>query len=194
MLEHVEGVIHVTVRTPGGRALKPGLKIHRIPSLQADDVIVHHGIPVTTPQRTLLDVRNCLDAGELRRAVRQAEILRLPVNAKAIIGDRATSELELRFLELCRRHRLPLPEVNVVVAGIRVDFLWRHERLIVETDGRAFHRGIVSQLDDRDRDQRLAALGYETLRITWQQVVHERAATAAWIRSRLRERATRNSR
>jgi very-short-patch-repair endonuclease len=194
MLEHGQGPIHVSVRTPGGRSPQPGLAIHRIPSLQAHDVTVHHGIPVTTPQRTLLDIRNDLDPGELRRAVRQAEILRLPVDAGAIIGDRATSELELRFLDLCRRHRLPPPEVNVVIEGIRVDFLWRRERLIVETDGRAFHRGVVSQLDDRDRDQRLASLGYETFRLTWHQVVHERAATAALIRSRLRERATQSSR
>lgn len=39
--------------------------------------------------------------------------------------DRTRSELEYLFLRLCRRHRLPLPEVNVRIGSSIVDFLWR---------------------------------------------------------------------
>lgn len=46
-------------------------------------------------------------------------------------SDRARTELEQRMLSLCRRHRLPKPEVNVKVDRFEVDFLWRRERLIV---------------------------------------------------------------
>lgn len=38
-------------------------------------------------------------------------------------GDR--TELEAGFLALCRRHRIPNPEVNVKVDRFEVDFLWR---------------------------------------------------------------------
>lgn len=155
---------------------------------------LHHGIQVTTPQRTLLDLRATIQPGELRRAIRQAEILRLPIDARAVVPDRVTSELELRFLALCRHHRLPMPEANVFIGGLRVDFVWREARLVVETDGRAYHDGVIASEDDRARDARLATLGYEVLRLGWHEVVRERAATAARIRSRIRERSTQDSR
>jgi very-short-patch-repair endonuclease len=194
MLEVVVGLIHVAVITPGGRARRDGLQIHRLPSLQSRDITLRHGIPVTTPQRTLLDLRGAIEPGELRRAIRQAEILDLPIDARAIISDRATSELELRFLALCRRHRLPPPETNVLIGGLRVDFVWREARLVVETDGRKYHRGIVASEDDRARHERLEALGYDVLRFTWDDVVRRPAATAKLVRQRLRARSTRTSR
>jgi very-short-patch-repair endonuclease len=194
MLEPLLGLIHVTVLTPGGRTKRDGLQVHRVPSLQSHDVTSAHGIPVTTPQRTLLDLRGAIEPGELRRALRQAEILRLPIDARAIVADRAASELELRFLALCRRHRLPMPETNVFIGGLRVDFVWRAARLVVETDGRAYHDGVIASEDDRTRDARLGALGFEVLRLDWYDVVHDRAATARRIRTRLRERSTQSSR
>jgi very-short-patch-repair endonuclease len=194
MVEPQDGPIDVTVRTAGGRVRRPSLQIHRSPSLLVVGITVHDGIPVTRPQQTLLDYRRVAEPGELRRAIRQAELRRLPIDASALIPDRAASELELRFLALCRRHRLPMPETNVLIAGMRVDFLWRNARLVVETDGRAYHRGLVASADDRVRDARLAALGYEVWRLNWHQAVRERAATAKLIRSRLRERSTQSSR
>ena len=188
MLESDFGPIHISVTTPGGRAARDDMVIHRVPSLQSHDLTTYNGIPVTRPQRTLLDLRATIEPGELRQAVRQAEYLRLPVDAAAIVPDRAASELELRFLALCRRHRLPTPEANVFIAGMRVDFLWRKERLVVETDGHAFHHGLIASQDDRARDAQLQALGYEVLRLTWKQVVDERAATAALVRGKLNAR------
>src|ERR671922_12174 len=66
--------------------------------------------------------------------------------------DGTRSELERAFLRLCRRHHLPEPEVNVRVAGFTVDFLWRAERLAVETDGYGAHRGRQAFEDDRERE------------------------------------------
>jgi very-short-patch-repair endonuclease len=40
---------------------------------------------------------------------------------------------------LCARHSLPKPEVNVLIGPSEVDFLWRAEKVIVETDGWATH-------------------------------------------------------
>ncbi len=39
------------------------------------------------------------------------------------------------MLALCRRHRLPRPDVNAKIDRYEVDFLWRDQRLIVEVDG-----------------------------------------------------------
>ncbi|HSF03563.1 MAG TPA: hypothetical protein VLA62_11155 [Solirubrobacterales bacterium] len=69
------------------------------------------------------------------------------------------SELEGRFVRLCRRYRLPPPEANVwmTVAGeeMQVDFLWRNYRVIVEVDGFATHRTRQAFQRDRRRDQLL---------------------------------------
>jgi hypothetical protein len=113
----------------GGRERREGIRIHRIPSLDQS---------LTTSRD---DLRRTVDAGDLRAAVRQAEILDLPIDAAAIVPDRAASALELAFLELCRRRRIRKPEVNVRVGAYRVDFLWRRERLVVEPDGERYHRG-----------------------------------------------------
>ena len=53
------------------------------------------------------------------------------------------SPLERKFLQLCRRHRIPPPKVNVPVGRFVVDFLWLERRLIVEVDGYEYHRARV---------------------------------------------------
>jgi hypothetical protein len=45
----------VTVRTAGGRN-RPGIRIHRTPSVAPRETTIHHDIPVTAPARTLLDL------------------------------------------------------------------------------------------------------------------------------------------
>jgi very-short-patch-repair endonuclease len=189
LLEHANGLIHVTVPVAGGRAKRGGLRIHRLPSLTRSTTTLRDGIPVTRPARTLTDLRGMVPPGDLRRAVRQAEVRGLPIDSFLLVPDRTTSELERIFLQLCRRHRLPRPEVNVRIGSDLVDFLWRERRLIVETDGYRYHRGAIAFEDDHARDNRLMALGYDVLRFTYWRVVNEPEAVLALLRSRLaRER------
>jgi very-short-patch-repair endonuclease len=63
------------------------------------------------------------------------------------------------------------PEVNVRIGSLLVDFVWRNQRLVVETDGYRYHRGRVAFEDDRARDLKLRALGYDVIRLTHRQVV-----------------------
>jgi very-short-patch-repair endonuclease len=90
------------------------------------------------------------------------------------------------MLALCRRHRLPQPEVNVKVGRFEVDFLWRDARLVVEVDGWESHRSRSAFEEDRQRDARLKVIGYEVLRFTWRQVEDEARNVAATIRGLLR--------
>jgi very-short-patch-repair endonuclease len=55
----------------------------------------------------------------------------------------------------------------------QADFLWRAERLIVETDSRAFHSHRAAFESDRLRDQRLTFAGFTVVRFTWRQVTRE---------------------
>jgi len=156
------------------------------------------GIPCTTLARTLLDLAAVVPYRELRAAVTQAEVRRaFDLNAiKAVIArnrgrrgvarlrtaisqhdpldQRTRSKLERRFLALCRAEGLPMPEVNalLVLAGqsLEPDFLWRDDRLILETDGFETHGTRTAFEEDRCRDQRLKAEGWEVIRCTWRQV------------------------
>jgi hypothetical protein len=67
--------IDVTARR--GRHGAPGIRLHRSRSLDAQDTTRHQGIPTTTVHRPLLDLAATARAGELERALAQAERLRI---------------------------------------------------------------------------------------------------------------------
>jgi hypothetical protein len=128
------GRIDVTARSD--RRGDHSLLIHRDAIADAD-TMTHNGIPVTKPLRTVLDLAGCIGEKELERAIRQTVYRRLTTtaslaeavsaraghrgmgrmrNAPMTIGEAPVltrSELEEDFLCFLRRHRLPLPELNV---------------------------------------------------------------------------------
>jgi very-short-patch-repair endonuclease len=172
-------VVDVTVRG-GGRAARHGVRIRRSRTLEPADCTRRNGIPVTTPTRTLKDLRRSFPRQVFASALRQAEFLGLPIDGlhrDPTTVPRTRSELEARFLGLVRRNRLPRPEVNARVDRFEVDFLWRAQHLIVEVDGWESHRTRSAFEEDRSRDARLKMLGYDVLRFTWRQVEPASAAT-----------------
>ena len=99
--------------------------------------------------------------------------------------DHTRSELESALLRLCRRHRLPAPEVNVPIGPYTVDFLWREQRLVVEVDGYAAHRGRQAFEDDRERDLYLRSRGLRVRRFSEGQIARRAALIAGAIRAAL---------
>jgi very-short-patch-repair endonuclease len=155
--------------------------VHRPRVLLAGETTRLRGIPVTTPARTISDLRRVVSEEDLHRAVREAGVLGLSVGSD-LAGDRTRSELEQRFLRLCRRHGLQAPEVNVRIDSFLVDFLWRDRRLVVETDGYRYHRGRAAFEDDRVRDLRLRELGYDVIRLSYRQVAGDPSGVAAVLK------------
>lgn len=185
------GPIDVSIPSQGGRRSRQGIRMHRCVSLLPASVTLHDAIPVTTPERTISDLRRAASRSvsaiawsDVRRAMRQADVLGLPVGIEAS-PDRTRSELEYLFLRLCRDHALPPPEVNVRLGTLEVDFLWRDQHLIVETDGYRYHRGRTAFEEDRGRELELRALGYDVLRFTYRQVTSESRRVATALRRRL---------
>lgn len=182
LLPQRSGPIDVSVVGVGGRDRRSGLHLHRSRTLEPSHTTKRVGIPVTTPARTIADLRyasirrhrNAVSAQELKRAIRQAGVLGLQID-RPREADKTRSELEHLFLQLCRRYDLPAPEVNVRIDSLLVDFLWRERQLIVETDGYKYHSGREAFEDDRDRDLKLKALGFEVVRLSYRQVVEEPA-------------------
>lgn len=103
-----------------------------------------------------------------------------------IESDRTRSDLERDFLRLCRRHRLPGPEVNVRIGPHLVDFLWRDRMLVVETDGYAYHGGRAAFEDDRARDLDLRSRGFAVIRLAEKQVDDEPQRVAEVVSAALR--------
>ncbi len=161
-------VVHVTVPGSGGRAKRGGLVVHRAQA----PATVHRGIPVTTPLRTLRDLR----AGRRKyeRAVAEAQRLGLisKIEADALLpaGRPPANRFESRFLRLCAEHGIPRPTRQAEIGPYTVDFLWPAQFLVVETDGHATHGTRTAFEEDRARDADLTTRGYRVLRFTWRQL------------------------
>jgi very-short-patch-repair endonuclease len=192
LLPDNQGFSDVIVSGNGGRARRDGIRVHRSLSLVPGEVTLHRGIPITTPRRTIADLREAIAARrrdaipgrDLRRAIRQANVRGLPVSS----GDarvRTRSDLEADFLRLCRRHRLPRPEVNVRIGPHLVDFLWPERRFVVETDSYLYHRGEVAFQDDHARDLDLMGRSFEVLRISELQLDEEPVRVAEVLAAKI---------
>jgi predicted transcriptional regulator of viral defense system len=125
----------------------------------------------------LLDLDALLDQIERNRTRGAAKRLRAVLDQHYVGSTPTWSELEEALLAACRRAGLPMPEVNALIdphdsdpTAIRVDFVWREQRVIVETDGHQTHSTRQAFEEDRLRDQRLAVAGWVVIRITWRQL------------------------
>ena len=197
----------VTVTSAGTRR-QEGLRVHRTQTLDPPDVTRHRGIPVTSPARTLLDLAAVLPYRPLRRAVREAQALKLVslnqlTDVLTRLGPRrgtrnfaqilstgaqpTRTELEDAVLDLLLAGGLEPPDVNVpiIIAGrlIVPDFRWPRQHLIVEADGAAWHDHRLAREDDAERQALLEAHGERVMRVTWQQAVARRPQTLARIRA-----------
>ena len=188
----------IQVSVPRRRNPIRGVKIHQPRNL---DRVFHRRLPVTPIPRTLLAVASLVPVRALRRALAEAEYLRLvdldevaavlrrgqPGSAAlraALRGHRpelarTRSALEERFLELCESFAIPIPEINVRVCGLEVDALWRDGRLVVELDGGAAHGKPAAIARDRRRELALREGSFQVQRYSWPPVTEEPERVAA---------------
>jgi very-short-patch-repair endonuclease len=181
-LKPFPGPVHVTSPSPNGRSRRRGITLHRSRSLAADPSLAttRLRIPVTDPQRTIDDLDSCVEPYLVRRAIRQAEHFKIRLDlATRARTQRTRSDLELAFLAFCARHSFPRPEVNVKVGRWEVDFLWRSQRVAVETDFFDYHRGSIPFEDDHQRELDLRHLGYTVRRYTGAQIRNHPAQVVA---------------
>jgi hypothetical protein len=70
----------------------PGVRMHRVPTLHPEDVVMHpSGIPVTSVARTLIDLAEVLTADELCEAFATARVRGL-LDMEAVRRSRARVE------------------------------------------------------------------------------------------------------
>ena len=188
-----------------------GVDVHRSTTLLPSDVTEVDGIPCTTIARTLLDLAGVVPMAQLERALNQAEamnVLNLSTLLDQIARNGTTaaaaklrqalelydpgqaptdSDLEDEFLTLIRAADVPAPERQVYIElddgeePIRADFVWRAQRLVLETDGRQFHATRRAFETDRRRDQRLTRAGWRVVRVTWRQLRDDPASVVRLV-------------
>ena len=201
----------IEVSVPSGTRRRQGIVVHRRRGI-CEQVTRLHGIPVTKPAFTLVDLAVRLDRDELEAAINEAdkrglihpEALRAaieempPIPGIAVMRatlDRRTftltdSQLERQLLPIAREAGLGTPKTRCRVNGFLVDFYWPELGLVVETDGLRYHRTPGQQARDRLRDQVHTAAGLTPLRFTRAQVAFDREhvrTTLDVVARRLRE-------
>lgn len=172
-------------------------------------------IPVTTVERTLVDLaevvthdrlldalseaerRRTADLGLLRAAIARARNRPGPAHARmvAALAEHARhgvaltrSDLEIALRALVRKHGLPRALMNGRVGGEEVDALWPAERVAVECDSWRWHGGRGSFAADRAKSNRLALAGWLLLRFTDTDIADRPADVAAQIAAALAAR------
>ena len=191
--------VELTVARDRSRASWPGAVVHRA-DLPSDDVEERDGLRLTTPLRTVLDLARSLSLEEavaaadsaLRQGLVTVDDLQAAAQALPAARGRARVSRVVSLIDPCSGSVLEsVCRVLFVLAGLptaltqyrvrgadgrllgRVDFAWPEHRLVVETDGFAFHADRRSSRDDRRRTNALVLAGWRVLRFSWEDVVHE---------------------
>lgn len=193
-------LIEVTAESRGRRGTD-GVQIHSVRHLDPADRTIHHGIPVTSVPRTLLDLAEVIRRDDLSRTLEETERLEMfdLVALNEVIrrtpGRRGApilrglldefvevpptrSDFERDFVTFCEQFGLPAPAVNAHIAGLEVDAAWPSARLIVELDSYGYHRTRAAFERDRAKDAQLQLAGYRVVRITWRRLQREPEAVA----------------
>ena len=196
----------VDITVPGrSKAGQRGIELHLVRRLDPRDVTVHEGVPITTVARTLLDYAEVVPRNRLKRAIEEADRLRMfdgfavqellarspgrrgikPLRdllSDFVYDEFSREELEALFFDLCKDAGLPLPTMNAVICGYQVDAYWPGTNLIVEVDSRAFHLNAKAFETDRLRDAELLLAGYRVVRVTYRQLTREPEQVARRLR------------
>ena len=208
------------VTVPHGRLPRlAGIAVHRSVDLPMSACGERHGIPVTDPFRTLIDlgavvppwaVSSAVDAAIARRlvtlggllqaldrisrqGVRGAGVLRRVLDERGVHSARYTpSVLESMTSRELKRGGVtpPTPELVAGEHGeFRLDFPWPEALLVLEVHGWAFHATPENFQSDIDRGNGLADLGWLRLVKTWRDVIHHPEKMVAQVRRHLFLRA-----
>jgi hypothetical protein len=183
-----------------------GVTTHRARRGDTRDATICRGIPVTTVQRTLVDLAAVVPDDVLARACHEAEVIHrtTPEQVEAVLARRPSSagagalrrilrgevrvilsKLEGQFLARLEEAGLPLPLTNRPTAGRRVDCRWPAHRLTVELDGYRYHHSRYAWERDRRREREARTRGDEFRRYSYGDVFEDPRFMLAELRALL---------
>ena len=191
------GVVTVTrsPKAPGSRTGRAGIHLH-VAKLGSRDVTVRRGVPVTSVERTVVDLARTLpfragvvvadsslfsdqtSAATLHAVVDACERWPGTDRARQVVDfahPLAESPFESISRVAFRDGGLPPPQLQVWIMGSghaigRVDFLWEQHRTIAEADGAAKYADPDLARRQLRRDAELREAGFEVVHFTWREL------------------------
>jgi hypothetical protein len=207
--------------TVAGRSRRSPTRVtvHRTDRLEPLDITTCEGIPVTTIQRTLLDLGAVTDLPVVRQATQDAVIRNVvqpedllcvlervgrrgrrgtaalrEVVEHSFLDSRLESRLEQDLFEIVLRCQVPPPVLQhelrcIDGRPVELDFAWPDRRIAVEADGRLWHATTADFESDRARSNSITASGWALYRFGWSDVHERRAGVVASIHRAFRAAA-----
>lgn len=198
--------VHLLALARRHRTDREGYVIHRPRNTSLVRVRKRHGLPVTSPLRTVFDLAAIAPVAELVRVIEsflvaghltigsvESTLARYRRSGRPGMAamDRALAEvrmgvgvpdsvLEAKAAAVFRKAGLGGWEFHAHVAGYEVDFAFRSERVVVEVDGWAVH-GAQQRRWERglDRDLVIQSGGWLVVHLGWRMVTREPGRAAA---------------
>ncbi len=192
--------------------------VHRTTGLHPVDQTIVHGIPVTTAERTLVDMARRLTV--VQRLGLLDDAIMSDIAERDVIFDRSCvlsngrkgvatliqatapgaearfkSRLEKRGAPLVKEAGIADARVNVIPldapnAGL-TDVVSESLKIIIDWDGLRFHRDRHARQRDNDKSNAAVLGGYLALRFTWYDVVMRPAYVVATVRRAVEAQARR---
>lgn len=188
------GDIDVTCALRRGKRARPGLIFHR-PTRAIETSVIASGLPITTAQRTIVDLAGVLENEPLELALDSANrryprfgdwlsdliktlnpqftpgLAKLEALLELRRGLVTDSALEVKVVRTLRAHGLDhcVVQFNVFENGqfvMRIDFAWPEHKVALHADGFRWHQ--QRERFDRDARQRsrLQKLGWRFITVT----------------------------
>lgn len=176
----------------------PGVRVHRYDDLKSDHRVDRFGLPVTSPDRTIVDLARFLSLRHLASVVDEAVAENLctidgldmvlrsvarkgkpgVAGMRSVIEERSGDQPSGTLLE--RRGTALLIDAGFVgfiqelaipwASHQRFDIGFRTQKVAVEWDSRRWHMQVDAMRRDRERDRQAAQHGWRILRFTWADV------------------------
>jgi very-short-patch-repair endonuclease len=201
--------IEVT-RTKGSHRGRKQVFVHRTLLTDPRDYTERLGLPITTPERTILDLAERLSDWDLQALIAEALVRKLVTvhSLKSLIKragrHRGVSKLkraleespgltrsqyERLLVRICRAAKLPQPIMNARLHGYEVDAYFEQHGVIVEVNPFSTHGHKRAHDKDTRKIADLTAKGYIVLPFTDTQLTKE----PLYVVARLQEALTQSS-
>lgn len=183
----------VHIIAPTNKRRRKGLRPHRA-TVPPDETRTRQRLSLTSPYRTVQDLRRHMSAKAHKHVVWEASYRRLITDDQAtdLLGTRtrklARFEAERILVEILTGAGLPAPLTNQRLHGWEVDLYWPDHGVVVELDGFDAHGHRAGFERDHRKSLALEARGIHVLRVIGAQLHDEPTAIVATVAGALARR------
>lgn len=205
--------VNVIAPVERGRKIR-GVRRRFVPLPGVDEIEVLEGVPTTNASRTIVDNAGILTRMAMADLIEEAathgmlDVPRIDAildgpprrNARRLLRQlepwrrykpriHIRSRMEAKLLPLLTQSGLPIPATNAALRigedRFEIDFLWRRQKVVVETDGGQTHDNPRAGARDSRRNRALLRGGYRVRRIGWEELRDSPDAVMAELRALL---------